>query len=157
MKDPKTPTLRAQSTILTGLAGGATAQAMSLWGAETARFLPSIWFLTIAAFIGAAVAGAIMVGAFGRHGKAGVLLAAVAWPVTTVLGASVASIPFGLVDVGLRSNAVFATVQALETAAPLGVFAVTSGITGSFHVAGIWIISAAVLHVTLRAARQSPT
>lgn len=34
------PSIRMQSAVLTGMGGGATAQAMGLWGGDLARFLP---------------------------------------------------------------------------------------------------------------------
>ncbi|MEL7133555.1 MAG: hypothetical protein AAGK77_14220 [Pseudomonadota bacterium] len=148
--------LRAAAAVLTGIAGGATAQAMTLWGSDLSRFLPPMPLLSLAAAFGAAGAGALLADAWGRQGWRGCLLSILIWPVATVLGACLAVMPFGLVEHGWPSNAVLALADAFVTTAPLGIFAVLNGITSSVHVAAIWLISGVLVHIGLRAERQRP-
>lgn len=148
------PTIRMHSAVLTGTGGGATAQAMSLWGGDLARFLPPTWLLTLAAVIGAACAGAVLAGALGRTGLIGVITCILAWPVATALGAVIAAVPFGLSEVDVRYGVAGSVVTAVSEAAPLGLLAVGDGITTSWVVAAVWVLSAALVHVVLRLERQ---
>ncbi|WP_299548340.1 hypothetical protein [uncultured Tateyamaria sp.] len=148
------PSIRLHSAILTGIGGGATAQAMSLWGGDLARFLPPTWLLTLTAVFGAACAGAILASALGRSGLIGVVICILAWPVATALGAAIAAVPFGLSVADMRYGVAGGFVTAMREAAPLGLLAVGDGITTSWVVAAVWVLSAALVHVVLRTERQ---
>lgn len=148
------PSIRMQSAVLTGMGGGATAQAMGLWGGDLARFLPPTWLLTLAAVFGAACAGAVLASALGRSGLLGMAMCILAWPVATSLGASIAALPFGLSGFDARYGVARAVGSAMTEAAPLGLLAVSDGIMSSWFVAAVWVLSAALVHVILRAERQ---
>ncbi|WP_299654156.1 hypothetical protein [uncultured Tateyamaria sp.] len=153
----KSQSLTTQSALLTGLAGGATAQAMSLWGGDLARFLPPLPFLTLAAAFGGACAGVVLAKALGRSGWIGVMISALAWPVATLLGAVLAAIPFGLVDAATHVSATEMLFTAVESAAPLGLLAIGDGIANSPYVATIWVLSATCIHIILRRERSLST
>lgn len=146
--------LRGHAALLCGLAGGATAQAMCLWGGDLARFMPPAFVLMGAASFGAACAGVVLADTMGRRGWRGALCFILAWPVVTGLGAAVASIPFGVSDAGLRGNVVNTLAAAVDAAAPLGLLAVGDGIVHSPHVAAVWVLSALAVHKVLQTERQ---
>lgn len=148
------PSIRMHSAVLTGIGGGATAQAMSLWGGDLARFLPPTWFLILAAFFGAACAGAVLAIALGRSGFLGVAICVLAWPVATAIGAVIAAMPFGLSEIDMRYGVAGSALAAMTEAAPLGLLAVGDGITTSWVVAAVWVLSAALVHVIMRLERQ---
>ena len=152
-----TLSVRGHAALLTGLAGGATAQTMTVWGGDLERFLPPTLLLIAAACAGAAGAGALLSGALGQRGWPGGLSLALCWPLVTALGAVLAALPFGLADAGFGSCGIERLSAAVETSAPLGLLAVADGIGNSPVVACVWGLSALAVHAGLRAQRQLST
>jgi hypothetical protein len=147
--------LRVHCAILTGIAGGATAQTMTLWGGDLARFLPPMTPMIVAASLGAGLAGAILADGFGRRGWCGVVTSALLWPFTTALGAAIAAMPFGLVDMVGQSFTRRNMLHAALESAPRGLVAVADGILFSPVVAAIWAISLLGLQFAMRAERSA--
>lgn len=145
---------RWHAALLTALAGGATAQSMSLWGGTLAPFLPPLPVLGVAAMCGAGAAGAFCVAMLGRRGVRGWVLAGCMWPVITALGAGIAVMPLGVMEFSFRTNA---AVTAIVEAAALGWLAVADGILTSLPVALVWATSGALLHLAVREERRATT
>lgn len=147
-------TIRLHAAFLTACAGGSVAQSMILWGESLARFLPPLPVLCIAAVFGAAVAGSICAGAFGRRGVRGWVLMACMWPAITALGAGIAVMPMGVMEFSPHTSA---AVQAVVEAAALGWLAVADGILTSLPVTVVWLLSGAMIHMALRQQRSVTT
>jgi len=135
--------------VLVGLAGGAVAQTMALWPGEVARFLPDPLMLATAAFFGAATAGTLCSGFFGRAGLFGWVIALCAWPLVTLFGAALAALPF--VYSG-RKVLWPAHEMALEALAS-GVLGVGVSIASSLPVGALWVLAALLVHKAMRAER----
>ncbi|MEO0381782.1 MAG: hypothetical protein AAF252_16055 [Pseudomonadota bacterium] len=134
---------RVRCGVLMALAGGAVAQAMTLWGGDLARFLPPLSIMLCAAFVGAGVAGFFLADAFGRRGWGGIVWTALAWPLATAMGASLGA---GLVGTASSPEPLASLPEALTAGAPLGWMAVTDGITSSPAVALIWVVCGLAMH-----------
>lgn len=148
---------RTHAAILTGLAGGAVAQAMCVWGGTLAHFLPPATLMMLGGFGGAACAGMICAGVIGRPGWLGTLVAVLLWPLVTALGAILGALPFGLIDQHTHRGMLSSLLSAAEEAAPLGLLAVADGIVTSPAVAGIWIVSALAVHAAVKQQRAVTT
>ncbi|MEL6807247.1 MAG: hypothetical protein AAFO97_05665 [Pseudomonadota bacterium] len=134
---------RVRCGVLMALTGGAVAQAMTLWGGDLARFFPPLSIMLCAAFVGAGVAGFMLADAFGRKGWVGFVSSTLAWPLATVIGASLGA---GLVGTASSPEPLASLPEALTAGAPLGLMAVTDGIASSPVVAIIWIICGLAMH-----------
>lgn len=134
---------RLRCAVLMALAGGAVAQAMTLWGGELARFLPPVTPMMVAACAGACLAGLMLADAFGRTGWLGALWSTLAWPLATAVGAALGAGLFGIVT---SPAPLLGAPQALAAGAPLGLTAVIDGISTSPAVAVIWIICGLAMH-----------
>ena len=144
---------RVRCGALMALSGGAVAQAMTLWGGDLSRFLPSLSTMILAACVGAGVAGFLLADAFGRRGWRGAIWTVVAWPIATVCGASLGA---GLVGIASSAEPLAGLPEALVAGAPLGIMAVSDGLSTSPAVAVIWLICGLAMHHGAMAER-SPT
>lgn len=132
------------------LGGGAVAQSMVLWGGSMAQFLPPLAVMSLAASGGAALAGLVLADAFGRAGRWGVVVSAIAWCMATALGACVGAAFFAL-ESGL--NPATFIPNAIFGAAPLGLIAVADGIATSPAVAAVWALAGCAMHWCARVER----
>lgn len=149
---------RVQCAILTGIAGGAVAQTMSIWGGELARHLPPMLTMIVTATFGAAVSGAVFANVFGRSGWGGALVAAVLWPFVTLFGAAFAASAVALFfETGWRRSLVHSLVDAAAEGAFLGALAVTDGVLTSPVVAGVWGVALIAVHSGMKQEKAATT
>ncbi|MEO9573987.1 MAG: hypothetical protein ABJ263_14815 [Tateyamaria sp.] len=129
------------------IAGGAVAQAMSLWGGDLARFMPPFPVMICAGVAGAGLAGLMLVDAFGHKGWHGALWSSLGWSIATLFGAVVGAT---LVAVEGPQSSLPDVMRALGFSASLGVIAITNSIVTSSAVAGDWLLSGLAMHYGAR-------
>lgn len=148
------PSIRMQSAVLTGMGGGATAQAMGLWGGDLARFLPPTMAFDLGGCFWCRLCGRCAGQCAGTqrpawYGNVYPCMASRHFAGRVHRRFAVWAIGFRC---ALRRGR--AVGSAMTEAAPLGLLAVSDGVMSSWFVAAVWVLSAALVHVILRAERQ---